>query len=95
MLDGEEKARSSARQTFYKELRWKELYAKVECVGIEDVEGKPAYKVVLTPKSGKPSTRVITTRQATCLSSRPRSYHARWASSVEEFPSDYKTVTAS
>jgi hypothetical protein len=55
-LLGEEKEKILREAHFYKELLWKELYAKAECVGIEDVDGKPAYKIVLTPKSGKPVT---------------------------------------
>ena len=53
-LDGDEKDSFIRETNFYKELLWKELYDKVECVGIEDVDGKPAYKLVLTPKSAKP-----------------------------------------
>jgi hypothetical protein len=32
------------------------LYAKAELTGVEDVEGRPCYKVVLTPSEGRPVT---------------------------------------
>jgi hypothetical protein len=35
---------------------WRKHYAKAETVALEDVDGKPAYKVVLTPHEGKPVT---------------------------------------
>jgi hypothetical protein len=35
---------------------WKRYYKSVETTGAETVDGKPCYKVVLTPLSGKPET---------------------------------------
>jgi hypothetical protein len=32
------------------------MYEKAECVGIEMLSGKPAHKVVLTPRDGKPQS---------------------------------------
>jgi hypothetical protein len=54
LLEGEEKDAVLLSAEFHKEVHWKEVYKKAECTGIEDVDGKPAYKVVLTPKTGKP-----------------------------------------
>jgi hypothetical protein len=56
VLDGEEKARALAEATFHDELNWREKYVKAECVGIEDIDGKPAYKLIMTPKQGSPVT---------------------------------------
>ena len=41
---------------FNSDLKWKEIYKSVECVGIEKVEGRDCYKVVKTPPTGKPKT---------------------------------------
>ena len=41
---------------FHKETEWKSIYKSAELSGVEDVDGKPAYKVVLTPKTGAPET---------------------------------------
>lgn len=38
--------------TFNGELQWKKLYKSAETVGMEDVEGKPAYKLKMTPNKG-------------------------------------------
>lgn len=54
---GEEKAMAMrAANSQAKFLNWKKLYKSVETMGVEDVDGKPCYKVVLTPLSGKPDT---------------------------------------
>jgi hypothetical protein len=38
------------------DVNWEKRYQKVECVGVADVEGKPAYKVVCTPEKLNPRT---------------------------------------
>ena len=42
---------------FNADLKWKELYEKVEVQGKEKVEGKDAYVLKLTPKTGPPVVR--------------------------------------
>src|SRR5262249_9886102 len=37
-------------------LYWRKLFTKVETTGVENVEGHECYKVVMTPKEGKPTT---------------------------------------
>jgi hypothetical protein len=37
-------------------LNWRTLYDKVETAGSETVEGDDCYKIVLTPKTGRPET---------------------------------------
>jgi hypothetical protein len=51
---GEEKAAAMREATFNPALHWRELYGKAECVGEEKVDDQLCYKVVLTPKEGKP-----------------------------------------
>ena len=57
LKNGDEKAMAvrSARSEA-KFLDWKKLYKSVETSGLEDVDGKPCYKVILTPLVGKPET---------------------------------------
>lgn len=52
--DGEEKAAALREANFNASLHWRDLYSKAECVGEEKVDNEPCYKVVLTPKEGKP-----------------------------------------
>jgi hypothetical protein len=56
LKEGAEKAEALREATYNEPLHWRELYTKVETVALEDVDGEPAYKVVLTPKEGKPET---------------------------------------
>jgi hypothetical protein len=53
---GDEKAGSLRDGTFNAALNWRKLYTKAETAGVETVEGHECYKVVLTPKEGKPTT---------------------------------------
>ena len=53
---GDEKAGSLRDGTFNAPLNWRKLYTKAETTGTETVEGHDCYKVVLTPKEGKPTT---------------------------------------
>jgi hypothetical protein len=56
VAEGEEKDQELLQGRFDAALNWRELYPKVETVGSETIEGKDCYKVVLTPKTGKPMT---------------------------------------
>lgn len=44
------------RATFNAHLHWKDLYEKVECVGVETIDETECYKVVKTPSMGLPET---------------------------------------
>ncbi len=53
---GAERADALREGAFNSPLYWQKLYAKAETAGSETVEGHDCYKVVLTPKEGKPIT---------------------------------------
>jgi len=91
-LNGEEKETFIREADFYKELLWKDLYAKVECVGTEDVEGKAAYKIVLTPKSGKPTTQFFDKTSHLLVKQVATATTPMGDIQVEVYPSDYKAV---
>jgi hypothetical protein len=55
--EGEERTLALRSDAFHSELRWREFYKKAEVAGSEDVNGKPCYKVVMTPSDGSPETR--------------------------------------
>lgn len=55
--EGEEKALALRSANFNAHLNWKRSYSSAETAGIETVEGKPCYKVTLTPIEGKPEAR--------------------------------------
>jgi hypothetical protein len=54
---GEERAVSLRGADIRHDIRWREYFTKVECTGIEPIDGKVCYRVVLTPKDGQPETR--------------------------------------
>lgn len=56
ILEGDEKAIKARDARFNELVHWRELYTKVECVGREDVDGVPCYKLVMTPAAGPPQT---------------------------------------
>ena len=56
LKSGEELSDSLREGLFHKETEWKTIYKSAELNGEEDVDGKPTYKVVLTPKHGGPET---------------------------------------
>jgi hypothetical protein len=53
---GVEKSDALRDGAFNPFLQWQKLYDKAETVGAETVEGHDCYKIVLTPKDGKPMT---------------------------------------
>ncbi len=55
--DGEEKAEALREALFNLPTNWQKVYAKVETVGADTVEGLDCYRVIATPRGGgKPET---------------------------------------
>jgi zinc protease len=92
LLEGDEKETFLRRATFNDEIRWREVYDKVECAGIEDVDGKPAYKLVLTPKTGKPITKFYDKASHLLVKELLSDTSPMGEIQVESYPSDYKKV---
>lgn len=55
ILEGDELENVQRNAYLHPELEWRKIYAGAKTVGIEEINGKPAYKVELTPK-GKDTT---------------------------------------
>jgi len=53
LLKGEEKAQFMRQATYNAELVPERLYTRIETVGTEAIDGKPHYKVALTPPEGR------------------------------------------
>lgn len=56
LKDGDEKAMAFRTARFASEAHWRDDYPKVETVGLEAVNGKQCYRILLTPKDGAPLT---------------------------------------
>lgn len=52
--EGKERAFMLRLNTFDRMAYWRKAFQKVECTGVEDIEGTPCYKVVATPADGDP-----------------------------------------
>ena len=56
IMEGQEKAGILLDATFDKFANWRKIYEKAECIGVETINSNPCFKVVMTPKTGKPPT---------------------------------------
>ena len=56
ILDGDEKLEAKRAAALSILTAWREVYKSARTIGSEDVDGKPAWKVEMTPKEGKPET---------------------------------------
>lgn len=92
VLEGEERGETMLRARFNSETGWRELYPKVECTGVEDVDGKPAFKVVLTPKVGKPTTQFYDRGTHLMVKQTATTKGPMGEIEVEIYPSDYRKV---
>jgi len=54
---GDESAQALLEGQFNQELHWRDHYKSAETVAVEQVDGKDAYKISVTPKTGAPMTR--------------------------------------
>ncbi len=56
ILDGDEKASAKRAATLALITSWRKVYKDAHTSGAADVDGKPAWKVEMTPNEGKPET---------------------------------------
>jgi hypothetical protein len=55
--EGDERAMALRNASLQGDAHWRDFYKKAELAGTEDVDGKPCYKVILTPNEGSQETR--------------------------------------
>jgi hypothetical protein len=91
LREGAEKADAIRDATFNGPLHWRELYTKAETVGLEDVNGEPAYKIVLTPADGgKPQTVFVSKKTGFIIKRLATLTHPMGEVPMELILSDYK-----
>jgi hypothetical protein len=56
ILEGPEKIEAKQAAALSRITAWREVYKEAHTVGSEDLDGKPAWRVEMTPKEGKPET---------------------------------------
>jgi outer membrane lipoprotein-sorting protein len=90
LKEGAEKAEALREATYNEPLHWRELYTKAETVALEDVDGEQAYKVVLTPKEGKPETVYFSKKTGFLIKRTARMSHPMGEVPMEMTLSNYK-----
>lgn len=78
--------------TFNAAVHWRKLYKKVECVGIETVNEKPCYKIVLTPETGDPETQYYDKESNLLVKTEMNLKLAMGTIPLESYSSDYKQI---
>lgn len=91
-LEGAELANFKREATFHAELKWRELYDKVELVGIQKVGDRNTYVIRLTPTIGKPVTRYFDTETFLLVRSDVVSETPFGTLNMESYPSEYRVV---
>ncbi len=77
---------------FQWETRWREIYLKAENTGIVPIDGRPCYKVVMTPKTGRPLT-LFFDRESNLIAKVERTFANQMGLiKAEIYMSDYKRV---
>ncbi len=92
ILEGDEKDIALMQASFYGEIRWKERFVKAECVAVEDVAGKPAAKVVLTRKTGKPIVQYFDVASHLIVKQAITMNGPMGEMTVEAYPGDYRKI---
>jgi zinc protease len=86
---GDEKAAAAREARFHSE-NWKEDFRQVQTLGVETVEGRPCYKVQMTPHTGSPSTNFYDQQSGFLLKTVVPLQTAMGEITAESLPSDYR-----
>jgi hypothetical protein len=90
--DGEERAMAARDARMSQLSSWREIYTSAKTVGSEDVNGKPAWKVIAVPKDGKPETMYFDKESGLLVRSAQVVTMAMGEIPVEAELSDYRVV---
>ena len=90
VLPPEESEQTQRSMTFNAEIEPEKVWKQMETVGIENVNGKPAYKVVLTPPVGNPTTNFYEVESGYLVRTLQTVNSPMGAIEVESLASDYK-----
>ncbi len=88
--DGDEKAESVRQARYNSDVNWRDAYKSAETTGSEMVDGKDCYKVLMTSKDGKTSTRWYDKKSGLLLKMAMTSKTPMGEVNVEIFPGDYR-----
>jgi hypothetical protein len=92
IVDGEEKEQLLRESTINNELNWRNTYSKVENVGTENIDDKPAYKLVMTTKTGNEETRYYDVKSGLLVQTSMTVKNAQGVFPIVATPSDWREV---
>jgi hypothetical protein len=90
--DGLERDDALRDAIFDRIAHWKEHLKSADCTGVTDVNGKPAYRVVATPKAGSPQTFYFDKESGLLVRTEATVNSAAGAVAVVADPGDFRTV---
>ena len=88
--EGTERAQAMQSAQFNSELNWRDMYKQAETKGVETVDGKDCYKVVLTPKEGSPMTQYYDKTSGLMVKMTMTAQGPMGEIQIETVPSDYR-----
>jgi outer membrane lipoprotein-sorting protein len=92
LMEGKEKAFQLHMNIFDRMVYWRKVYKQVETTGIEDVAGRPCYKIIATPPDLTPQT-LYFDKETNLLARVSLTTDTQAGTiSVESTPSDYRRV---
>jgi len=77
---------------FDKYAYWRKAFNTVECVGMENVDDKPCYKIIATPKDTHPETLFFDKESNLLVKVKVTMEHPMGTMPMESYLEDYKTV---
>lgn len=89
-LTGAELERVRLEADFHRPLKWRELYAAIELAGIQQVAGRAAYVLRLTPRRGKPALHFYDAESFLLIRQDLSQQTARGSVEVRAWLSDYR-----
>jgi zinc protease len=88
--EGAEKTQAEVLESFNGEVNWRELFKEVKTAGIETVDGKECYKVVLTPPEGAPVTQFYDKQSGLMTKVSMTAQSPMGEQAMDMFASDYR-----
>lgn len=89
---GMELAQSRFDAEFYKEMKLKELYSKMELKGTEKISGREAYRIIATPLKGSPEKLYFDTQAGLLLRSDKVLEGPQGRTAFEVYFEDYREI---
>jgi zinc protease len=88
--EGSEKAQAMRSARFNAEVNWRDSYKTAETKGVESVDGKDCYKVVLTPAEGSAVTRFYDKESGLLMKESAIMQSPMGEVQIDSYPSDYR-----